>query len=114
MELAPKSVHIENRDNGDVVLTSGHALPEPARCVGDWLVSWAADRTRDRTFLAERAAPSPWCSVTYAEALDRTERLASSWLLLGLGADKPLMILVDNGIDHALSALAEMHVGVPV
>ena len=32
----------------------------------------------------------------------------------GLGPDRPLLILAENGIDHALMMLGAMHVGVPV
>ena len=31
-----------------------------------------------------------------------------------LGPDRPLLILAENGIDHALMTLGAMHVGVPV
>jgi feruloyl-CoA synthase len=42
-------------------------------------------------------------------------RSAGAWILAqGLSAERPLVILSDNSIDHALFALAAMHVGVPV
>jgi feruloyl-CoA synthase len=41
-------------------------------------------------------------------------RIGQALLDRGLGAAKPLVILSDNGIDHALLALGAMHVGVPV
>ena len=38
----------------------------------------------------------------------------ASWILAqGLSAQRPLVILSDNSIDHALFALAAMHAGVP-
>jgi feruloyl-CoA synthase len=38
-----------------------------------------------------------------------------SWLLeQGLSAERPLVILCDNSVEHALIALAAMHVGIPV
>ena len=41
-------------------------------------------------------------------------RSAAAWILAqGLSAERPLVILSDNSIDHALFALAAMHVGVP-
>ena len=60
------------------------------------------------------AAPTaPWTTVTYAQAL-RQVRAAASWILAqGLSAERPLAILSDNSIDHALLALAAQHVGVP-
>ena len=36
------------------------------------------------------------------------------WILAqGLSAERPLVILSDNSVDHALFALAAQHVGVP-
>ena len=62
----------------------------------------------------ERAnADAPWTTVTYGEAL-RKVRGAAAWILAqGLSAERPLAILSDNSIDHALFALAAMHAGVP-
>ena len=42
-------------------------------------------------------------------------RAVGSWILAqGMSAERPLVILSDNSIEHALFALAAMHVGVPV
>ncbi len=40
--------------------------------------------------------------------------MRQSLLDRGLGPDRPLLILADNGIDHGLMALGAQHVGVPV
>ena len=85
-----------------------------ARCVGDWLEHWAR-QTPEKIFLGERAnADAPWTTVSYSDAL-RQVRSVASWILAqGLSAERPLVILSDNSIDHALFALAAMHAGVPV
>jgi feruloyl-CoA synthase len=103
----------EHRADGSIVLRSPEPLRACARCVGDWLEQWA-QRTPDTVFLAERGhADAPWTTVTYAQAL-RQVRGAASWILAqGLSAERPLTILSDNSIDHALLALAAQHVGVP-
>jgi feruloyl-CoA synthase len=87
-------------------------MPEPVRCIGDWLVRWAREAP-DRTFLAERRAGA-WVRVTYAQALARVRGLAQALLDRGLSASRPLAILSGNSIEHALLALAAMHAGVPV
>jgi feruloyl-CoA synthase len=52
-------------------------------------------------------------TVAYKDAL-RQVRSVAAWILAqGLSAEHPLVILSDNSIDHALFALAAMHVGVP-
>ncbi|WP_456619546.1 feruloyl-CoA synthase [Bradyrhizobium sp. P5_C12] len=109
---APKTV-AEHRADGSIVLRSPAPLRGSARCIGDWLEQWARERP-DAIFLAERAnVDAPWTTVTYAQAL-RQVRAAASWILAqGLGAERPVVILSDNSIDHALLALAAQHVGVP-
>ena len=108
----PKTV-AEYRADGSIVLRSPEPLRDSARCIGDWLEQWAR-QTPDAIFLAEQGnADALWTMVTYAQAL-RQVRGAASWILAqGLSAERPLVILSDNSIDHALLALAAQHVGVP-
>ncbi|QQN64103.1 feruloyl-CoA synthase [Bradyrhizobium diazoefficiens] len=108
----PKTV-AEHRADGSIVLRSTDPLRDSARCIGDWLEQWAR-QTPDKIFLAERGnVDAPWITVTYAQAL-RLVRGAASWILArGLSAERPLVILSDNSIDHGLLALAAQHVGVP-
>lgn len=109
---APKTI-AEHRADGSILLRSSDPLGDSARCIGDWLEQWAR-QTPDTIFLAERdSADTPWATVTYAGALRRV-RAAASWILAqGLSAERPVVILSDNSIDHALLALAAQHVGVP-
>ncbi|MBJ7407267.1 MAG: AMP-binding protein, partial [Bradyrhizobium sp.] len=109
---SPRTV-AEHRPDGSIVLRSPEPLGACARCTGDWLEQWA-QQTPDTVFLAERGnVEAPWTTVTYAQALRRV-RGAASWILAqGLSAERPLAILSDNSIDHALLALAAQHVGVP-
>ncbi|SCB52214.1 trans-feruloyl-CoA synthase [Bradyrhizobium shewense] len=108
----PRTV-AEHRADGSIVLRSPDPLRDGARCVGDWLEQWAR-QTPDAIFLAERGdVDRPWTTVNYAQAL-RQVRAAASWILAqGLSAERPLAIISDNSIDHALLALAAQHVGVP-
>jgi feruloyl-CoA synthase len=49
-----------------------------------------------------------WTTVTYKDALWQV-RSAAAWVLArGLSAERPLVILSDNSIDHALFALGAM------
>ena len=108
----PKTV-AEHRADGSIVLRSSDPLRESVRRIGDWLEHFAR-QTPDKVFLAERdSADTPWATVTYAGALRRV-RAAASWILAhGFSAERPVVILSDNSIDHALLALAAQHVGVP-
>jgi feruloyl-CoA synthase len=111
--FAAPRVTAEHRADGSILLRSTTQLEPHARCVGDWLEHWAR-KTPERSFLGERQSPDAvWSTVSYGDAL-RQVRGAGAWMLAqGMGARRPLVILSDNGIEHALLTLAAMHVGVP-
>ena len=111
--FAKPTISADRRTDGSIILKSTTPLKEGARCVGHWLEHWAR-QTPERIFLGDRAsADMPWRTVTYADAL-RQVRSAAAWILAQrLSAERPLVILADNSVDHALFALAAQHVGVP-
>jgi feruloyl-CoA synthase len=112
--FATPAIAAERRADGSIWLKSTTPLQPTARCAGDWLEYWA-QQTPERIFLGERSsADAPWKTVAYREALHKV-RSAGSWILSqGMSAQRPLVILSDNSIQHALFALGAMHVGVPV
>ena len=111
--FATPEIVADRRADGSIWLKSTTPLQQGARCVGDWLEHWAR-QTPDRIFLGERSSVNAqWATVTYTDAL-RQVRAGAAWILAhGLSAEHPLVILSDNSIEHALFALAAMHVGVP-
>jgi feruloyl-CoA synthase len=111
--FAKPEIVADKRADGSIWLRSTTPLRQHARCVGDWLEHWAR-QTPEKIFLGERSSvDAPWSTVTYKDAL-RQVRSVAAWILAqGLSAEHPLVILSDNSIDHALLALAAMHVGVP-
>ena len=112
LRFAPAQVQVEKRADGTMILRSPQTLGAYPRAVGEWLVQWARKEPQ-RIFLAERAGEA-WRKVTYAEALDAARRIGESLLARGLNASRPVAILSDNSIDHALLALGAMHAGIPV
>src|SRR5215831_7947152 len=109
--FAPARVERIPRADGGFVLRSPTPLAPHARCLGEWLLEWA-ERTPTRTFLAERTGNS-WRVVTYADALHAARTLGSGLIERGLSEERPLVILSDNSVDHALLAIAAQFVGVP-
>jgi feruloyl-CoA synthase len=95
-----------------MLLHSPQKLAPYARCVTEWLVQWS-DHAPERVFLAERGTNDSWRKLTYREAYGSVRRIAQALLERGLNAQKPVAILSDNSIDHALLALGAMHVGIP-
>jgi feruloyl-CoA synthase len=113
MLFAVPAIVADRRADGSIIMKSIAPLKPSARCVGDWLEHWAA-QTPDRIFLGERTdVDAPWTTVTYKDALLQVRSTAAWISAQGLSAERPLVILSDNSIEHALFGLAAMHVGVP-
>jgi len=106
---------VEVRRDGDVIrLTSPMPLQPHATRVSAWLQQWAIDAP-ERVFLAERlAGGGGWRELRYGQALNEVRRIAQGLLRLNRSANRTVMILSENSIDHGLLTLAAMHVGQPV
>ncbi|HEX2569387.1 MAG TPA: feruloyl-CoA synthase [Polyangia bacterium] len=111
--FAPPRVEVQPLPAGGLLLRSPLPLNPHARALGDLLERWAAAAPA-RTFLTEQLPGAAPRAVTYGEALASVRALAAALLGLGLGPTRPLVLLSDNDIDHALLQLAALHVGIPV
>ena len=78
----------------------------------DRLHHWAKTAP-DRIFMAERDGGRGWRQITYAELLTSSRHIASGLLARGLSAEKPVVILSGNSIDHALIAFGALYAGIP-
>ena len=106
-------VVLEARTDGTRRFRSKIALgSDYSRCTGEWLEHWGRSAP-ERLFLAERGEDGNWVTLRYGQALSRVLRIATWMLGQGLSAERPVVILSDNSIEHALLALAAMHIGVP-
>ena len=63
--------------------------------------------------MAERDAKRRLAAITYAQLLTSARRIASALLARGLSAEKPIVILSGNSIDHALLAFGALYAGIP-
>jgi len=112
-DFAPAQVELDRRADGAVLLRSPQPLRPYARCLGEHLERWGREAP-ERLFLAERDAQGGWRRLTYGQALHQVRAIAAALIARGLAPDRSVAILSDNGIGHALLALASMHVGIPV
>lgn len=112
VNITPIETTIRHGSEGTVYLTSPQRLgPYPDR-ITDRLGHWAREAP-SRVFLAQRDLTGGWRTLTYADAFNSVGRISQSLLNRRLSPERPILILSGNGIDHALLALAAMHVGVP-
>src|SRR6266436_8619715 len=106
------AVSIDRRDDGTIYLRPKIALGEYPVRLTDRLHLWAKAEP-DRIFMAERAGNSGWRQITYAQLLASSRRVASALLARDLSAEKPIVILSGNSIDHALVAFGALYAGIP-
>ena len=83
----------------------------------DRLAHWA-EAAPERTFIARRerladGSTGDWKRVSYAEALQKARSIGQALLDRGLSPDRPVAILSENSIEHALLALGCLYAGVP-
>lgn len=108
--LAPAQTEKEDRADGSFVLRSKQKLQPYARCIGDWVEHWA-QATPDSIVLAERAGDGQWRTLSWQRLRTQLGAVAQGLLNLQLPPGRPIAILSDNSIDHAVLMLAAMHVG---
>lgn len=112
IRLGPRGNLMERRTDGSIVVCSPEPLRPYPRSYTERLKHWA-EQAPDRVFLAQRNAADSWQTVTYRDAWNQVQCLSQALLDRGLSDRRPLAILSGNSIEHALMALAAMHVGIP-
>ena len=108
---------VVREDNGHTYARADQALGDHAVRITDRLTHWATVAP-DRPFLARRmqnadGSRGDWRVVTYGEALSAARSIGQALLDAGASVDRPLAILSENSIEHALLGLGAMYVGVP-
>jgi feruloyl-CoA synthase len=106
------AVSIDRREDGTIYLRPKVALGEYPERLTDRLHHWARVEP-NRVFMAERAPGGLWRQISYAQLLTSSRHIASALLARGLSAEKPIVILSGNSIDHALLAFGAFHAGIP-
>ena len=106
------TVTVERHDNGTIYLRPKAQLRDYPVRLTDRLHHWAKAEP-NRVFMAERDAKGGWRQLTYAQLLTSARRIASALLVRGLSAEKPIVILSGNSIDHALLAFGALYAGIP-
>lgn len=99
-------------EQGNTMMRQVDPLPDSLPTIADYIDLWA-DRDPDRVWLARRVAGGGWAKVTYGAGRDQARRLGSALLALGLGPDRPLLILSENSLEHGVCSLACAYVGIP-
>jgi feruloyl-CoA synthase len=112
VKFAPVDVERRDQPDGSILLRSRAKLPDfnPSLAA---LFRRAAEKAPSQIHLAERAGDG-WRKVTYEQARIIIDAIASALLERGLSAERPVVILSGNAVDHGLLTLACEHAGIPV
>ncbi|MDD2727962.1 feruloyl-CoA synthase [Malikia sp.] len=91
-------------------------LPYPGRMT-DRLRHWA-ETVPTRSFMARRVklpdgSLGDWRHLSYGEAWQTARRIAQGLIARGLSVERPVVILSENSLEHALLSLGCMLAGVP-
>jgi feruloyl-CoA synthase len=112
LALLTPSVVVRRAPDG-IVLEASTPLPAHASTICEWLDRWSRDAP-ERPFLAARTGDRPWRRMSYGEAHGLVPRVAALLLERGAGPGRPVLVLSDNSIGHALVTMAALHAGAPV
>jgi feruloyl-CoA synthase len=105
-------VKSQTREDGSILVWRDEPLGPYPRCITERFFEWVHGAPT-RIWMAERDAAGGWAETTYGEAGARILAIGACILSHGLSEDRPLLILSENSVAHALMALGAQHVGVP-
>ncbi len=108
---------VREGEAGVQYLQADQPLGAYAHRMTDRLVHWAAVAP-DRTFIARRArnadgSSGDWVRISYREALHTARAIGQALLQRGLSPERPVALLSENSLEHAMLALGCLYVGIP-
>jgi feruloyl-CoA synthase len=111
VSIGRPGVTIDHRTDA-IYLRSNEALEPYSTRLMDSLVYWAEHRA-DKTFAARRNAEGAWNRISYSQMLKRAQVIGQHLLAYNLSAERPLVILSGNDLEHLQLATAALYIGVP-
>ena len=117
MKFGVTRVTMRDGDNNVRYMMADQALAPYAERMSDRLVHWAKVKP-EQTLFARRAKQADgtsgdWQHISFAQALDSARHIAQGLINRGLNAERPVVILSENDLEHALMALGCLVAGVP-
>ena len=103
---------LEREADGIIYIRTAQTLAPYHNKLSEPLEHWSK-AAPERIFLAQRDSQDRWRTLSYAQVLAQVKRIAAALLRRGLSADRPIVIISGNDIEHAVLALAAMLVGIP-
>jgi feruloyl-CoA synthase len=111
--FAAPDIAMERREDGTILLASRQAPAAVEPSIPAVLRRRAAAHP-ERPLAAQRDPADRWVTLSYGEAQRAARALGRAFSDLGLGPDRPLMILSGNSLEHLLVSLGAYTAQVPV
>ncbi len=117
LQFGVTRVEVRDGPRGIHYLKADQALQDFPDRLSDRLRHWA-EHTPDRTVFARRVKQADgslgdWRHISYQAAWSTARNIAQGLIDRGLSAERPVAILSENSLEHALLALGCMLAGVP-
>ncbi len=117
LQFGVTRVEVRDGPRGIHYLKADQALQDFPDRLSDRLRHWA-EHTPDRTVFARRVKQADgslgdWRHISYQAAWSTARSIAQGLIDRGLSAERPVAILSENSLEHALLALGCMLAGVP-
>jgi feruloyl-CoA synthase len=103
---------VEHRPDGSLLLRPRALLGGYPLRMMDSLEHWAAVAP-DRVLVARRGQGDEWTTISYIQMLERVRRVAAGLATRELSADRPIVILSGNSLEHLLLAFSATWAGIP-
>jgi feruloyl-CoA synthase len=107
----------EKATNGIDYFRAEQPLAPYAERITDRFLEWVKKDPHATMFaqraLLENGQRGDWTTISYGQALSHARAIGQALIDRGLNVDRPVVILSDNDLEHAMLALACIYVGVP-
>jgi feruloyl-CoA synthase len=100
-----------NTENGIIYYSLDEKLQAFPNKITDRLLHWATIKP-NHTFLG-RKVNGEWQTFSYLQTLQKVNSVAQYLLDLDFKVNETIVILSENSLEHALLALAALHIGIP-
>ncbi len=111
-QFGPTKTSKKQLENAIVHFKNEQLLADFPTKITDKLVHWAKTKP-DHTFIGRRNPTTrDWHKLSYAETLEKVKSIAQYLLNLEFTPDETVVILSENSLEHALLALASVHIGI--
>ncbi|MGX7689634.1 feruloyl-CoA synthase [Flectobacillus roseus] len=106
-----QTIKTHNPDGSILFRLNSDLKPFP-KTITDRLLEWSL-RQPEKTFIAQRNQEGIWQELSYADTYQQMCSIAQQLLDMGFEENDTVVILSENSLEHALLALASVHIGIP-